>query len=105
MKQARTSVAATRPAASRLTKPRLFSDSTGPTAAYLIGVATLTWSQLSVDSSRFFLGGFFFFPKFHPSGWIKKEERFSHLLQLWQKTFFKPFSTPKNKTNTCNFPD
>src|SRR5258708_9212433 len=31
-----TSVAATRPAVSRLTKPRLFSDSTGPTAPYLL---------------------------------------------------------------------
>src|SRR5258708_30090911 len=30
------SVAATRPAVSRLTKPRLFSDSTGPTAPYLL---------------------------------------------------------------------
>ena len=33
---AQTSVAATRPAVSRLTKPRLFSDSTGPTAPYLL---------------------------------------------------------------------
>src|SRR5258708_5229918 len=32
----RSSVAATRPAVSRLTKPRLFSDSTGPTAPYLL---------------------------------------------------------------------
>src|SRR5229473_7065754 len=42
-----------------------------------VGVATSTWSQLSVDSSRFFLS-FFFFPKLHLAA--HKEARSTFIL-------------------------
>src|SRR5258708_38153049 len=65
------SVAAVRPAVSRLQKSRLVPDSTSPTAAYLIGAATSTWSQLLVGSSRIFF--FFLFNFYFQRLWRKKE--------------------------------
>src|SRR5712692_2532805 len=77
---AQTSVAATRPAVSRLTKPRLVSDSTGPTAPYLLE-SRLRLGRNFQSTQVFFFLSFFFFPKLHLAAYKEAQSTFILLCQ------------------------